>query len=272
MKSSTHHDLVRTAILLILTLLPSAMMAAEEKWYKVELIVFEHLGQGTLSTEMWPDNPHPLDLSQTLPLIPLFDASGAQQDQLTALIPIPFQELADIQRDLRGVVSQLELSRRYRPLIHSGWIQPPLPQTLSQAIRIVADQVPPTPLAPAGGEERAPLPTAPLEVDGSLRLSIARYIHLELDLLFNEVIEAVAVENREVTGVVTEESGEHQTAAVEILRQFRISEKRRIRSKELHYFDHPRFGAVVQVTPIQVMVPSEKEAETAAILIPRVIR
>jgi hypothetical protein len=39
---------------------------------------------------------------------------------------------------------------------------------------------------------------------------------------------------------------------------YRLSERRRIRSGELHYFDHPRFGVIARVTPYQA--PDEPAA------------
>jgi hypothetical protein len=41
---------------------------------------------------------------------------------------------------------------------------------------------------------------------------------------------------------------------------FRLAEKRRITSSELHYFDHPRFGMLAMVTPYEPpeeIVPEE---------------
>lgn len=57
-------------------------------------------------------------------------------------------------------------------------------------------------------------------VDGTVRLYRARYLHLEADLL------------------LTADGG-----------RFRLKESRRMRSRELHYLDHPRFGLLVMVTP-----------------------
>jgi hypothetical protein len=39
--------------------------------------------------------------------------------------------------------------------------------------------------------------------------------------------------------------------AVALPQVYRISERRRVRNLEINYFDHPKFGALVQVTPIQ---------------------
>jgi hypothetical protein len=71
-------------------------------------------------------------------------------------------------------------------------------------------------------------------LDGSITLIRERYLHLDVDL-------------RLVSG-----------GGVPALRPaFRLGEKRRIRSGELHYFDHPRFGVIALVTPYE---PAEEPA------------
>jgi hypothetical protein len=35
-------------------------------------------------------------------------------------------------------------------------------------------------------------------------------------------------------------------------RLFRLTESRRMRSRELHYFDHPLFGVMVEVRPVEL--------------------
>ncbi len=71
---------------------------------------------------------------------------------------------------------------------------------------------------------------------GTMRFYQGRYLHVELELLFRD---------RSVAMVSSTEG------VVALPQVYRISEQRRIRSLEVNYFDHPKFGALVQVTPIQ---------------------
>ncbi len=96
-------------------------------------------------------------------------------------------------------------------------------------------------------------------VQGQVRFHIATYLHASLDLWLQD-------------GVRSVESDSYHT-----LHQPRLVELRRIRSKQVHYFDHPRFGAILQLIPVstpdQVLsnmtgpetysLPSEGEATTA---------
>ena len=63
-------------------------------------------------------------------------------------------------------------------------------------------------------------------VRGTIRLYVARYLHAEAHLVF-----------------------ENPSAAAEA--QFELKESRRMRSGELHYFDHPVFGMLLRATPYE---------------------
>ena len=71
-------------------------------------------------------------------------------------------------------------------------------------------------------------------VEGTVRLERNRYLHLDVDLLLMNAADAAP-------GQYSGEPG--STPA------FRLREKRRIKSSELHYFDHPRFGLLAVITP-----------------------
>ncbi len=69
-------------------------------------------------------------------------------------------------------------------------------------------------------------------VDGRITLVKERYLHLDIDLLLKTA-------RGNPSALYADGSG------------FRLSETRRIRSNELHYFDHPRFGMIARVTPYE---------------------
>jgi len=69
----------------------------------------------------------------------------------------------------------------------------------------------------------------PNELDGSVRFIMSRFLHLDVTLLF----QPAPADN---TAPMT----------------YTINEQRRIKSQETHYFDHPRFGVLVRVLPLDV--------------------
>ncbi len=64
-------------------------------------------------------------------------------------------------------------------------------------------------------------------VDGTATVAVERYLHLALDLQLHL-------------------PGTDAQAA-----QIRLTEQRRMRSRELHYFDNPRFGVIALITPYE---------------------
>lgn len=70
------------------------------------------------------------------------------------------------------------------------------------------------------------LQSADNELDGTLRFYLSRFLHVELNL---------ALQDPRGTGGVT---------------SFQLSEHRRVRPQEIHYFDHPKLGALVRVTAV----------------------
>lgn len=65
------------------------------------------------------------------------------------------------------------------------------------------------------------------KLDGVFRFYLSRFLHVEMSL----VLQDGATPNPGDTPV------------------YRLQEHRRVRTQELHYFDHPKFGALVRVTP-----------------------
>ena len=70
----------------------------------------------------------------------------------------------------------------------------------------------------------------PAELDGIIRFYMSRYLHLDVDLLFRQ----------------TAAGGDQRTEAV-----YRLTEQRKVKSQETHYFDHPKLGVLVRVMPLE---------------------
>jgi Peptidoglycan-binding protein, CsiV len=83
-------------------------------------------------------------------------------------------------------------------------------------------------------------------IDGSVTLTRERYLHLDVDL--------------------TLKTADSTSPAPGSKPAFRLHEKRRMRSRELHYFDHPRFGMIAMVTPYDAPEdePEPEPADNAA--------
>src|SRR5436190_17002780 len=74
------------------------------------------------------------------------------------------------------------------------------------------------------------------EVNGTIKFYLQRFLHLELNVSYQQRGGAIGATPA-------------ATGTVENAPTYAISEQRRVKSNELNYFDHPKFGVLVRVTP-----------------------
>ena len=215
-------------IALLLLLAGSLAAQADERLYDIEVIIFTQQ-HGDLVAERWPMAREP------------------------AVFP-RYADLADggtpsAQRFVRGdgrlqlgqAVRQLESSGRYDVLLHTGWRQPGLDRDRAAALTIPIGSPAPAPsLLPATGdrplEAIAPEVRPPEGLSGYLRVFVERFIHLEANLRL--VDPALGVQRRHDHLPLF---GEDQAPVIV------MEQRRRMRSGELHYLDHPHIGILVRV-------------------------
>jgi hypothetical protein len=114
--------------------------------------------------------------------------------------------------DFAGAVSAMRGDSRYRVLLHKRWVQPAESKTA----------VPPVLLA-----------TPDNELNGTLHFYLSRFLHLELNVSYQPHNSAIGAPG----GTSVEPP------------IYMIDEQRRVKSNDLNYFDHPKFGVLVRVTP-----------------------
>ncbi len=120
---------------------------------------------------------------------------------------------------LAGVSQRLQNASNYRVHYHKAWQQPMLSKGSARSIQISSDNG---------------------LVEGALKLYRVNYLHADIDLWFKE------------NGNTARNWGAASTDGVDLggPRNPHLSEIRRIKSKELIYFDHPRVAAILQLTPV----------------------
>jgi len=114
-------------------------------------------------------------------------------------------------------------SSQYRPLAYFAWHQAVLDRTQAVPMKL-----------PDKGHN-----SGKSYVDGSVRVAVERYLHLYLDLQLHTPVNNEQLELLEYD-----------------IPEFRLTEHRRMRSKEIHYFDNPRFGVIALITPYE---PQQQE-------------
>jgi hypothetical protein len=212
------------------------LFAEQRPDYKVEMILFTQLPDPKSQTEAWdgrliqPDVGNAVDLS--------YDST-----------PEGFVALTADARDLTSVTARLRNSPRYRVIKHLVWRQPGLGKTSARSVHIqggtdYSTQFPDrlnlvNTESPDASMDESASAARLFELDGTVTIVLGRYLHVYTDLVFRQPISTPTS--------VEEGTSENSTALID----FQIKNRRRMRSRELHYLDHPRLGVLVQITPLE---------------------
>lgn len=120
---------------------------------------------------------------------------------------------------LKNIAARLRRSSDYKVLKHLSWIQPGL------------------------SEERA-IPVNVSSADnrlmGTVKIALGRYLHTYTDLVLN-YSPPTEIKQGEETILISAPN----------LITIPIQQHRRMRSRTLHYLDHPLLGMLVQITPLE---------------------
>lgn len=234
--------------LLLIGLQAQAQETDEPRWYQIELVVFEIRPDFRQSEEQPLDQPPALapEGVRTLAL------EGADQP---AFVELPREAFALLEE-----TRKIEQSRRYQLLTHLAWRQPVADADQAVTVRIPAG----TSALRAAAEALASPESAPMiAFEGNISVSVSRYLHLKADIIRRErttvretVTLAPAPASAAAGGPVFQDVAPTDTPIVETrlvekVLAHRLTESRRMRSKRLHYLDHPVLGVLALITPYE---------------------
>ncbi len=131
---------------------------------------------------------------------------------------------------LDRALTRLNTLDAYTPLIHAGWSQEALLEEEAESFDLAVLGV--------------------LRPVGTIRLHRSRFLHLTLDLVLQN-------DHRYTFAPVEFDDPNWPLAELRAPLRYRIDVQRRIRSDEVHFFDHPAFGVLISVRP----QPEDPEAE-----------
>ncbi len=149
-----------------------------------------------------------------------------------------------VTKRLEGVAKRISRSSKYKLLMHTGWLQSVLSRDDAVGVR----------LTKTVGDNT---------LDGIVKISVERYLHVNIDLLYQK-------ETRGLHPLVLQSDTDPFSFSMDF-KSYAIKGKRRIRSKELHYFDHPLVAVLVLVTPYEYKDEVEKVQSDTIILPPKVL-
>lgn len=264
-------------IALFSTGLYAADQLEEERWFQVEIIAFTNSDVETDAPEAWPSYSdlttpeHFIQIKGATELLTANSERTPTDEEIAELEQSAldtdntvtnleaFVALSEFERQLTAQHQSLERSRNHRVLFHEAWNQPVPGRDDVIPIRI------------DGGEKYG----RQAELQGYINLYVERYLHMNTQLNFIEY-----EKSQDPFSFFTETSSD--VSASETMDAYgglslinadsllnnrvsrksddffistsaaTISENRRMRSKEIHYFDNPRFGMIVLITPIDI--------------------
>ena len=233
------------------------------KYYDIEIIVFKNISVPK-GEEINLPTPSPIRSANTLDL--------SDHESIRMATDIGFTALRVDELRLGDIVQSILKSSRYGLLTHTGWRQPGLDQNDSFPVWIKGGKIfgmgyssidhagnenylPPMPVMTTDTAEPTEVELAEVkpaiaqqglyELEGQVIITLSRYLHTQANLVL-----------RKPTGIQTQietSPGSSISEASEgySLYNYGLNEKRRMRSKKLHYLDHPQFGMLVLITPYQ---------------------
>ncbi len=233
-------------------------LPAHARDYAIEVILFAHVDGLNKTQEQFPVDQRIISSNDGLVIDNEFPSSHSmsnESDQTSHL----WRAVPESEFILTDAVAQLERSSKYRVLQHLAWIQPMVDKNNTHAIRInggrelssehperlPAQAVQNPRLAALFGNLFKPVSNSELyELEGTISVAITRYIHVYADLVFRA----------KDYNVVTTEQG---LLVADQLQDFKINLYRKMKSRELHYLDHPLIGMLVEATPIEQQEDSQ---------------
>lgn len=238
-----------------------AQETSEQRIYDVEIIIFRNdsVPKGreiNLPTPSATRTENTIDLSQ-------LDKPEITEDTGFSLLAGDTLRLMDSARKISD-------SSRYSLLLHTGWRQPGLENGKTIPVwirggRVFSNryssidqfsQIQPT-------EESAITPTPRYglyELEGLVEITLSRYLHTRADLVLRKPADPITLMQQQQDIGLTDEELERLEGGS--LLNYGMNEQRRMRSKKLHYLDHPQFGMLVLITPYQAPEPIDQPAES----------
>ena len=214
----------------------NSLTAFAESWYQVEIIIFDRL-YPDLSEEGWSDEEPAIrpDMTELYP----YYVVGTDQGL------IPYMIMDKKNNRMNGIYRVLKLSSEYRPLVHVSWQQSATKRHKSRYIHIVKNDSKKD-LPVKDNQESIDEPEFIEDfinnkriIDGSIRIRSNFYLHVDLDIYYFKDLLSDDV-------IYEKEDGISNQNIEKLI--IGLKESRRIKLNEIHYFDNPVYGVILQVS------------------------
>lgn len=239
----------------------------EVRYYDFEVIIFESLDNEARQSEVWK-NTLSREIPQTYVELGEPYPGPIPKDydpKLTfKMLPVKDWQLGEEAR-------LLEESSQYRVLMHFAWRQPgmaadtALPIHIHKSFRDPTADVfngtrhPDMPAVnlPTPNPQSTGQPGLESTLDGFIRITLSRYLHANFDLVLKTmrpVVQTQQVNDNEGSQDSEDAASPTQNLVMEPV-FYHMQQTRKMRSKEVHYIDHPVLGVLILATPYKPEKP-----------------
>ncbi len=250
-------NLIHRFMILILLYSLSFLVYADETGYEVELIIFEDTSNRYLHSEDWSYNDK------------LNKKDNQPKKSLTPEIDTEYEELNWEESKLTTEYNRIKNNRHYRILATKRWKQTGLDRkhafnipiniqtdentltnlTDDQSAMLSDDQVDNVSEINQIDVLTSPIPTESF-ITGYVKLIMSRYLHFNIDLEYVKP-QSIEIDQNENSDPVIAEN-ESFSNLEDLSLKIPIVNERRMRSREVHYIDHPLVGVIVLATPYKI--------------------
>ena len=249
----------------------SSSSFSDESIYRIDYIIFKFLPdietkekfktpEISFSDELinitdlkYPEFNKPYSLENNLPYQDLFQdisisrvvsQSNLEEESIEDEVRMSenqvfFQNDSGADFAMEEIVQTLKRSRNYRVIDQNSWFQEIIDQSLASAVLIKTE-----------------IDDGDIVV-GEIKAYKKRFLHLDTNLYFaKESIDPSSFEKKVILKeqikkgeFVIDEINLFENEKLEFL--YQINHSRKVRSKELHYVDHPKFGVIFKISPVK---------------------
>ena len=212
---------------------------ASDTGYEVEIIIFEDTSAVYRESEQWPIMKGDNTLKETIN-----EAKPNQTDN----IDTHYQEITPENFKLLKQAQKLVEHHDYNILVHRAWKQEGLDK--DQAFSIYIDSKTNIDSNKMGSND----PIEPTKViseshiSGDVKLIMSRYLHISTNLIYQS-------QSPSITDL------KHTNTDETTFMSYHLVFERRMRSREIHYIDHPFIGMIILAIPFKIETKSDNPIE-----------
>lgn len=260
-------------LLLSLLLIPSLAMA-QGREFDIEVLIFKRAVDAEKTQESWPESLPEINMEGVEP----FNNHDYRQKKGAQMLSYDNYKLLK-ERD------ELKKHAGFEVLLHTAWRQGDQGRASAPKFHIQAGKDYSKEFNPDGSKigsvtsdsspgddiQESTIPKALYELDGKLQIYVQHYLFAEttLDLrepsvksvTFKELKPEELKDSKNFAVLADTENDNVQAGNMEevspkkevvtYLKSYRMEQKRRMRSGETHYLDHPLMGMIIQVRRVQ---------------------